>query len=110
MWKSDDDFWLTVPEKDDLSPLLLALGLEPLRITASINRDDEDDSLPVKRDGYLDVKISSFDRKSNLMSVSVSENTTGLKLHDRILTIKVDEYSDDIICRIEEIHGITFIC
>lgn len=105
MWKETDDFWLTLPGNEDESALLIALGVQPLRMTASFDGENDE---PVKRKGHLDVTILSFDRKSGDMLATVVENTTGLRLRSQTLNLRIDDDGDTEVCHINEIDGIIF--
>ncbi len=101
MWKPDDDFWLEMT-KNDTSALQVALGIKPLRITASDSETDE------SRKGHIDVLIVSFDRKSHVLNCNIIENETTHRFSSRQLVLTVDERCDTETCRIRKIEGIIF--
>lgn len=102
MWKKSDSFWLELTDDVDRSAMLTALGLQPLRVTATVG--DE----AVSRKGYIDVLILSFDRKTYVMHAKVVENTTEHRLRSNELVLKMDDSVSDDLCAIHEIDGIIF--
>ncbi len=104
MWKETDDFWLTLTGNKSESALLVILGDQPLRITATFDNDGKD----VDREGHIDILITSFDRVSHTIHGNVVANDTGHNLSSRTLVVKTSEHPETDICQIEEITGIIF--
>ena len=106
-WNKDDDLWLCVPDTADPSPLRTALGIDLLRITATEKDKEEQD-----RDGYIDVRILSFDRSHQLMHVAAVENTSGNRLSSQRLVLGLDiditAEAELDMCPIKQIEGIEF--
>ncbi len=105
MWKETDDFWLTVPETKDGTALLIVLGNQPLRISATY---DDDNEVITSRDGHIDFLITSFERDTHTLRGNVVTNDTGHNLSSRTLELTVVDFPESAICMIRKIEGIIF--
>jgi hypothetical protein len=106
-WTKDDMFQLVMPDRKDLNPLLVAIGVEPLQIIAKRDAGGR----YVQRKNHIQGVISHQTKLKSgdvVLELHITDNDTGMRLESNTLRIELDDWHDDEFCQIKKIHGLIF--